>query len=130
MRSRLTVASLALILALSTSGCDSGGGGDVGPIILITNQWWEEGNPDHQFQFNSPDDFRTEGAFSGEEALPRENFTEFNELVGFWTNGRIQFTVERPDGDVRYVGTFEEENQTRLEFTSPAGDLVIVRDDG
>lgn len=110
-------------------GCDSGGeGGGIGPIILITNQWWEEGIPDHRFDLDSFDDLRTRGAFTGEESIPRDGFTEFNDLAGFWSDGEIQFTVDRPGGLVRYEGTFNEENAKRLEFNSSAGRLVIVRD--
>lgn len=123
------MAILVVLLITFTTSCDSGGnGGGVGPIILITNQWWDESDPDHRFTLESPDDERSEGAFTGEEELPQGNFSEFNDLVGFWKDGHIQFTIERPDGDVRYTGTFDEELVTRLEFTSAEGDLVIVRD--
>lgn len=130
MAARTLVATISIIaLLIVTPGCDSGGGGDeggVGPIILITNQWREEGNPDHQFSLNSLDDNRTEGAFTGTET--RNNFTEFNDLAGFWSDGAIQFTIDRPNGPLRYTGTFEEANTKRLAFTSSAGSLVIVRD--
>lgn len=126
-RARIVLTILLLVgFSFNTFGCDSGA--TVGTIILITNQWWEEGDPEHRFSLRSPDDNRTEGAFTGEEQRPREGFTEFNDLVGFWSDGHIQFTVERPDGDVRYTGEFDEENAKRLEFRSSAGELVIVRD--
>ncbi len=120
----------AIVLMLTaTASCDSEGeGGGVGPIILITNQWRNEADSDHRFDLDSPDDNRSEGAFIGEEERPVGDLVEFNDLVGFWTDGRIQFTVSRPDGDVRYTGTFDEVNQKRLEFTSSLGPLVIIRD--
>lgn len=114
-------------LSFTSAGCDSAGDA-VGAIILITNQWREEGNPDHQFDLDSLDDERTEGAFTGQEILPLNGSTEFYDLAGFWKDGEIQFTVNRNGDRVRYHGEFDQPNAKRLEFSSSAGDLVIVRD--
>lgn len=129
MKGRARVAVMLLVgLGFLSFGCDSGGGGGIGPIILITNQWREEGNPDHRFDLNSLDDDRSEGAFTGVEELERNGVTEFNNLAGFWSDGVIRFTIDRPEGPLRYTGEIDEDNVRRLEFTSSRGSLVIVRD--
>ena len=125
-RAGIMIISMAALAFLNT-GCDSAGEAATGAIILITNQWTEEGDPDHEFSLNSLDDNRSEGAFTGTETLPVNGSTEFYDLAGFWKDGEIQFTVDRSGNRVRYRGEFDDESPTRLEFTSSAGDLVIVR---
>lgn len=96
-------------------------------ILLITNTWAEVGEPTHEFDLDAdpPSSLATDhGAFVGVETL---NGADFN-LTGTWSNGQIQFVVERPNSQLAtYAATFVGDPDT-LRFNSPSeGHLVIFR---
>jgi hypothetical protein len=118
---------LAVVGVVSLSVACSDSGSALGPLITITNQWRNEANADHTFFFldNTGGTARREGTFTGNEQPPGGAAT--NDLTGSWsTNGRIQFTVQRPAGNVTYQGTLTS-NLDRMSLTSSAGPLVLIR---
>ena len=64
------------------------------------------------------------GTFTGVEDTP--DGSEYN-LAGSWSEkGKIQFTVQRPSA-VTYNGTLNPNDTDRIDLTSSAGALTIVR---
>jgi hypothetical protein len=129
MKQKMIRRSLLAVIGVVSMGvaCSDDGMG-LGPLITITNQWENEANPAHSFQFNdntggTP---RREGTFDGDENPPGTAVS--NDVVnGSWaTNGRIQFTVQRPTGNVTYQGTLTS-NLNRMSLSSTAGPLVLLR---
>jgi hypothetical protein len=118
---------IAIIGVVSlTVACGDNGGGGFGPLITITALWRNEANANHTFFFNdnTGNTPRREGTFTGNENPPG---AVDNDLSGSWaTNGRIQFTVQRPTGNVTYQGTLTS-NLNRMELSSSAGALVLLR---
>lgn len=127
MKQKLIRRSLiALVGAVSMSVACSDSGSALGPLITITNTWQNEANANHTFFFddNTGGTPRREGTFTGNETPPGG---VDNPLTGSWsTNGRIQFTVQRPAGPVTYQGTLTS-NLDRMALSSSAGPLVLIR---
>jgi hypothetical protein len=111
------------LLAILTGGCASDEG-SVDPIVTITNNWTDQADATHTFQFNSTDDGETTGAFVGSEQF--DNVDVYS-LTGSWDRGTVVFTVERPV-PVRYTARATADNQTRFVFASDAGQLVLTHD--
>jgi hypothetical protein len=115
-----------LMFGLAAMACGGSGGTPtspaVFPVIIITNSWENEIDPTHFFLLASSDDGKSSGTFTGEETL--DGVT--SQLSGSWSQGRIEFTVQRDDA-VRFEGSIPGDNPKRLELTSPAGALVIVQ---
>lgn len=115
-----------LVAIVAAAGCSSGGADILGPLITLTNQWRDETNQNHTFQFNdnTGGTAQRSGTFTGNENTPAG---QQYPLTGSWSsNGNIQFTVVRPSGSVTYNGTLTS-NLNRISFTSSAGNLVVVR---
>jgi hypothetical protein len=108
------------LFALGVAGC---GGGDqaADPIVTITNNWTDEADANHTFQFNSTDDGERAGTFVGQERFGGVNTYA---LTGTWGAGYVVFVVERPIA-VKYTARASEDNQTRFVFESSAGDLTL-----
>jgi len=118
---RLLSLGLAL-LALGTAVCASDDGDDdVDPIVIISQNWADEADPTHTFQFNSADDGEREGAFDGFEQF---DGLDVYPLTGSWGHGHIVFTVARPV-PVEYTARVTADAQTRFVFESSAGTLVL-----
>jgi phage-related tail fiber protein len=112
----------ALVLVLSVAGC---GGSEeaVSPIITITDNWTDTANANHTFQFTATtDDTERTGAFDGEERIGGDTY----DLSGTWAAGYVVFVVQRATA-VRYTARVTDDNPTRLEFESSAGDLTLTR---
>ncbi len=122
-RNHRTAILLIGLLAL-VGGCsdDDPAKAEPAPILTITNSWGNEAEADHNFNFASGEDGETSGAFTGEEVTPDND--DFD-LTGSWSNGRVEFTVQR-DEDVTWVARFTEDNPTRLEFESGEEQLVLL----
>ena len=112
-----------VLLALGSGGCASQDEA-VDPIVTITNNWADDADATHTFQFNSSDDGEREGTFVGNEQF---NGLDVYALTGSWDNGNVVFTVERPV-PVRYTAQVNADNQTRFVFESEAGQLVLAHD--
>lgn len=110
----------ALFLALAAAGCGSDDD-EVNPIVTITNNWADESDPTHTFQFNSTDDGERAGTYTGDEQF---NGVNTYPLTGSWGNGRVIFIVDRGSA-VQYTARVNEDNVTRLVFRSNAGDLTL-----
>lgn len=115
---------MIVILAVCASAA-CGAEAIIAPIIILTNTWAEEGNPEHTFSFSDDTngESQAEGTFTGTETLP--DLTEFD-FEGDWSHGRVEFTVHRAE-DVTYTGTIPEDDANRIEYHSSAGNLVLVR---
>ena len=119
---------LILSMFLLSGGCDGNGDGNgVSPTALflidLTNIWFEEGNPDHEFNI-VPDQQGevSSSTFTGEETTPDgDNFS----LSGSFNNRDISFTVQRDTGDVTYSGEIVDTN--RMVVSSGGETLTIVR---
>ena len=112
-----------LLLPLLLGGCTD----PVTPlaVIILTNTWQEEGNPDHTIFFD--DDTggvaQSSGTFIGTETMP--DGTEFD-VAGGWDNSRVTMTTDRVPG-VTWRARIREDNANRLEFSSDHGYLTLVR---
>lgn len=115
-----------VLLALGAAGCASDDGGDVDPIVIISQNWADEADPTHTFQFNSNDDGEREGTFDGDEQF---DGVDVYPLTGSWGNGHIVFTVARPM-PVEYTARVTADEQTRFVFESSAGQLVLNQGGG
>lgn len=122
-RTRTRALITLVAAAIATAGC--GAEAVIAPIIILTNTWAEEGNPEHTvfFSDDTEGEPRSHGTFTGNETLP--DGTEFD-LEGSWSRGRVEFTVHRAQ-DVTYEAEIPEDNANRLEFSSSVGSLVLVR---
>lgn len=121
---RTVPASMAFALAvLSAGACDSTGLG--GPAINISATWEDEDDPDHTIDFRTPDDGNRRGVLTGREEFAQDGpFT----VGGFWAEGRIEITINRAGELPRFVATFHDLDQARLEFTSStAPGFTLVR---
>ena len=116
-------ALLPLLIPLLMGGCTD----PVTPlaVIILTNTWAEEGNPDHTvfFQDDTGGVARSAGTFTGTETMP--DGTEYD-VAGSWDESRVTMTTERVHG-VTWRAEIPEDNANRLEFSSSAGYLVLVR---
>ncbi len=125
-RSRFSLVTAALAAMLGMAACDSTTASL--PILIITNTWGVEGDPDRKFSFQSGNDGETSGTFQGFEQLDTPGEFIENELQGSWAGGRIQFTVEGTRNGAEFEGTFHD-SPDRLTVTSDDLDetLVLVR---
>jgi hypothetical protein len=97
-------------------------------VLLVSNSWAVVGSdPERYFQFNSDDDGKPEGTFSGFEGAIEDNTETTTDLTGYWESNTITFTVEREVGDETYVGTSSTDLPTELVVTSPNETITITR---
>lgn len=125
-RSRPFFAAAAFATLLAVPACDSTTANV--PILIITNTWGVEGDPDRKFSFNSEEDGQASGTFEGFEQLdtPQE-FIE-NPLQGSWSNGRIEFTVEGARNGAVFDGTFQDAPDRLTVYSDDLNEtLVLVR---
>jgi hypothetical protein len=118
---KLQAGVLALVVAAACGGADV-----LGPLVILTNSWEDAADPQHIFNFTDDTGFTPQrsGTFTGTETV--SGGTQFN-LSGSWSeNGKIQFTVQRATA-VTYRGTLNPSNTDRIDFTSSAGALTILR---
>ena len=108
------------LVAFGTTGCSSDDEAS-DPIVIISQNWADEADPTHTFQFNSADDGEREGTFDGFEQF---DGLDVYPLTGTWGNGHIVFTVARPV-PVEYTARVTADAQTRFVFESSAGPLVL-----
>lgn len=121
----MKVRAIVLAFAVATTGC--GAEAVLGPLIVLSNTWRDSNNAEHTFSFidNTTAPSRS-GTFTGNETTPGPNSVQF-QLTGLWReNGSVEFTVQRPTGAVTYRGQLTS-NLNRIEFTSSAGNLVLLR---
>ncbi len=120
-RSRAGIGRGVLLLALAgAAGCGENIGVD-GPILSISADWENEANPAQTFRFDSFDDGKPDGHFTGFEIL---NGTDSTALNGSWTRGVVLFTVARATPK-QYRAQFLAPNPTRLVFTSGNETLTL-----
>lgn len=113
--------AIAVSGLLGASACDSTTASL--PVLIITNSWGVEGDPDRSFIFQSQDDGETSGTFDGFEELEQGNIQ--NELEGSWQDGQIQFIVGGTRNDAVYEGTFSD-SPDRLTVHSDDLDETLV----
>jgi hypothetical protein len=127
MRTARFAVILCAVLGVVIAGCEDGGPGGVGggPTIVISNTWQVQGSTTRTFFFRSPDDGNSSGLITG-----RENGTQFGDdrpLGGFWSNGRIEITVYRSEGNQpKFVATFQSNNPNELQFAAVNGSETFV----
>jgi hypothetical protein len=121
------MAARAFLLVLTVTLSSCGAEAVVGPLIVLTNTWRNETNQNHTFSINDDTQGtpRRSGHFTGNENVP--GAAQPNPFSGFWnTDGHVEFTVQRAGGAVRYTGRLTD-NLNRMELTSSAGNLVLIR---
>ena len=96
-----------------------------GPIIIVSNDWVNEADAEHVFNFQSPDDGAPEGSFDGQETRPDDDTA--NPLTGSWERGHITFTVTREGGARTYAARFDQDEPLRLAFAAGSEQLVLLR---
>lgn len=131
MKGITSVLLAVLLVGASLNFMSCAAAGTVAPIILITNQWFQEGrgagtDNERRFSLNSLDDCQARGAFTGEERARQANQTRTYDLTGFWHDGFIQMTVNRDGTNVRYTGSYDEDNVKRLRLVSPHETITII----
>ncbi|HEX6558278.1 MAG TPA: hypothetical protein VF021_02430 [Longimicrobiales bacterium] len=122
MMTRVVRAGLVALLLLPA--CDSAD--PLGPLVILTNAWRDVTDDTHTFLLNDDTGFepKRSGTFTGTETLP--DATQY-QLEGFWTDrGKVEFTVHRAS-NVTYRGTLSAATPDRIDFTSSAGSLTLVR---
>ena len=118
--------ALVLAVAIWTSAC--GAEAVLGPLIVLSNTWRDSTNAAHTFSFidDTNQTPSRSGTFTGNETTPGPNSVQYP-FTGFWREvGRIEFTVDRPTGDVTYTGRLTN-NLNRMDLTSSAGSLTLLR---
>ena len=97
-------------------------------VLLVSNSWAVvDSDPERYFQFNSDDDGKTSGTFSGFEGVIENNVETTTDLVGSWESNTITFRVERAGGDEVYIGSFSTDLPTELVVSSPNETITITR---
>ncbi len=127
MRHRSATLILMAGLALTTASCDPASTVAV-PVLVITATWEVEGQEGRSFRFDAEQDDSEGlelGSFEGSETV--EHPFAFYDLTGSWADGHLQFTVERPGGNVQYTGTFYEDRPTRLTMQSHGETIVLTQ---
>ena len=119
-----TLLRLGAFLVVLTAGC----GDPVTPlaIIVLTNTWQELGNAEHTFGILDDTDgtAASAGTFTGTETLP-DGVTTYA-IEGYWRSSTVTMTVNRSPA-VTYRARIPEDDADRLDFTSSAGSLILVR---
>ena len=113
----------AIGFALLSGGCESatGGGGD-DFIPVISNIWHNVANDQHFFNLEADPDSVAEGSFTGTE----EEFNlGTNAITGTWVHSKVEFTIARPSGDVKYSGLFTAKDTMKV--ASAVDALVIAK---
>jgi hypothetical protein len=128
MKQRAGALILMAVTAWATSGCDPATAVVV-PVLVITATWQVEGEEGRTFRFDADQDDSeglTHGTFQGFEDIDTETVSAIYDLTGTWANGEIQFTLQRPTGNVVFSATFQEDFPNRLTFHSPGEVIVLV----
>jgi hypothetical protein len=97
--------------------------------LVITATWQVEGEEGRTFRFDADQDDSeglTNGTFQGFEDIDTETVSAIHDLTGWWDQGEIQFTLQRPGGNVVYTATFQADFPNRLTFHSPNEVIVLV----
>ena len=94
--------------------------------------WPVIGDNDYEIELrpNTANQNVESGIFPGEERHFSDPERDGNVLNGSFKGLDIEFTIERPTGNVRYTGTMipvsdTNHSITRIELTSSEGDLVL-----
>lgn len=125
-RTRSCFATAAVAALLAGSACDPTTAAV--PILIITNTWGVEGDPERKFSFNSEDDGQTSGTFEGFEQLDTPDEFIQNPLQGTWSDGTIEFTVEGTRNGAQFEGTFADAPDRITIYSEDLNEtLVIVR---
>jgi hypothetical protein len=94
--------------------------------IIITNGWFVEGQPDRLFFFESDQDGRTSGVFTGREEIRSAEGDVLNDVEGFWENGRIEFTVGGSRGGALYTGAFRNLPRRFTVQSNDANETIVL----
>jgi len=94
--------------------------------------WPVVGDNDYEIELRPNDDNQgvVSGIFPGEERHFSDPDRDGNVLNGSFAGLQIEFTIERPSGNVQYTGTMVPVSETdhtitRIVLTSSEGDLVL-----
>lgn len=101
-------------ICLMLGGCADGGASIALYYVVISNMWSVQGQPDRVFSFQSNDDNKTEGSFSGTEDAGDGNFYP---VSGSWADNEVEFVSDRNPG-VKYFATVSENAPSALTFES------------
>jgi hypothetical protein len=127
MLNRTLVATLLLGSSLATTSCDPVTAVAV-PVLVISATWDVQGDPDRTYTFRAVEDDSeglTKGTFTGSENVTTA--PDDYDLTGWWANGNIEFTVQRPGGNVVFTAKFHHDRPSQLTFTSAQETIVLLQ---
>ena len=104
-------------------------------IPAFSATWSVQGSPDWNIDINGDDQNGNvhAGAITGFEFHDSDPSRDGNELVGSFDGLDIEFTIQRPTGNVQYTGKMtpvsdEDHTITRIEMESSEGPMVLSND--
>jgi|SRR4029453_8684861 hypothetical protein len=124
MRSRFFLGELTAIgFAIIAGACQAATGGNSDDFIpVISNIWHDVANEDHTFDIATDPDSVAEGTFTGTEDDP---VLGQSAITGSWVHSKVEFTIARAAGDVKYSGRFTAKDTMKV--ASAVDALVIAK---
>jgi hypothetical protein len=124
MRTRFFLGELTAIgFALIAGACESAMGGSNDDFIpVISNIWHNVANDQHFFNLETAEDSVAEGSFTGTE---EDAVLGTNAITGTWVHSKVEFTIARPSGDIKYSGRFTAKDTMKV--ASAVDALVIAK---
>ena len=110
-------------IALLAGACQAATGGNSDDFIpVISNIWHDVANEDHTFDIATDPDSVAEGTFTGTEDDP---VLGQSAITGSWIHSKVEFTIARAAGDVKYTGRFTAKDTMKV--ASAVDALVIAK---
>ncbi|MEW4922910.1 hypothetical protein [Algibacter sp. 2305UL17-15] len=98
-------------------------------IPAFTATWPDANDIEHRVNIQSDDEGKESGIIFGDEQHDSDS-DKRGDLSGSFNGLNIEFTVERPTGDIKFIGKMipvsnEDHNITRIELNSSEGKLIL-----
>jgi hypothetical protein len=118
----LLFGTTAVGFALIAGACEAATGSSDDFIPVISNIWHNVANEEHRFDIATDEDSVAEGTFTGTEDDP---VLGQSAITGSWIHSKVEFTIARAAGDVKYTGRFTAKDTMKV--VSAVDALVIAK---
>ena len=121
---RTAAIALLLVAAVLGTGCTGGAVETVLYYVIVSNDWTDANDANHDFLLQSSDDGKTSGALSGTE---RSNGSDVGTVSGGWSENVVTMVVDRSGAITTYHADFMANNPTTLVFRAGSETLTLNR---